>query len=333
MTKATLEQWKSLYKEADRLKIKKPWKLLPSDFLIALQMENYREPFYISIMGQLESAPGIGMAYGRKGFRDLLWVMESHKYPVSPFYVIGSVNSCVCYYGNEEDLDLDQKKRIRDLGLRYKEDHEWTYFLSFEPRYIPVDPDRKQVKEYTEVLMHLNDIMDHIQEDEDFLRDILKADMLKVTKTHNGFRYEKADFPFDTTSFFSLELDDKTIEELKDYQRTDMELVIDLHYFFFPIEDPDYDKPLNPLMILAYDLKGDQILAGDLLDIDEDEMDAVADVFLQTIQRFGLPAKLFARNPNILYGLKNVCDLLDIKVIVDPLEELDDIYEHIQDAM
>ena len=86
-------------------------------------------------------------------------------------------------------------------------------------------------------------------------------------------------------------------------------------------------------MILAYDLKGDQILAGDLLDIDEDEMDAVADVFLQTIQRFGLPAKLFARNPNILYGLKNVCDLLDIKVIVDPLEELDDIYEHIQDAM
>ena len=112
-----------------------------------------------------------------------------------------------------------------------------------------------------------------------------------------------------------------------------MELVIDLNYLFTPIDDPDYDRPINPLLLLAYDLKEDQILAGDVLPIEQDEMESVVSIFFHMIEEFGIPKKLYARNPRILIGVEYLCEQLQIELVNDPLQELDDIYQNIQNTI
>lgn len=332
MQQATLEQWRELYRQADTLKEKKPWTFFEDIDLIAIQFLEYREPFYCSIMGKQENCPGITMYYGMQGFSDLVMLMDSYQYPTPTTYTMGDITCMTCYYGSFSELESDHRKLLQDLGLTYHGDQDWTYFYSFEPRYVPINLNKEQVLQCTKILTVLNDVVDQVKADPSLLPAFDQGELLMV-KSAKELELSSVPLPYTMPRFMTAKVSQTLLEEYKEQEHTDMELALDLNYFFTPIDDPDYDRPLNPLVLLAYDLKADLILAGDVLSLEDDEMDRIVSVFFYVLDRIGIPKRLYARNPKILFGMEYICEQLGIEIVMDPLEEMDDIFAHLQDEM
>ncbi|WP_270599298.1 DUF6930 domain-containing protein [Faecalicoccus pleomorphus] len=339
MQQATLEQWRQLYKEADELKKKKPWMIFEDIDLIAVQLEGKREPYFCSIMGRQGNCPGITMYYGMDGYSDLCMIMDSYQYSAPTTYIMGDITCMTCYYGDVSEIEPEQRKLIQDLGLHYKGTNDWTYFYSFEPRYVPVSLNRDEVVQCTKIMEILNKAVDMVMEDQECLPDFENGELLMAgwDSDQEGEEPSLTIYPLPVPNtlprFPTIKVEDSVLEEYKEYERSDMELVMDLNYLFTPIDDPDYDRPINPLLVLAYDLKEDFILAGDVLTLDHDEMETVVSIFFHIIEKYGIPKKLYARNPRILIGMEYLCEQLQIEIINDPLQELDDIYQDIQQTI
>lgn len=339
MQQATLEQWRDLYKEADALKEKKPWKIFADIDFIAVQLEGKREPYFCSIMGKQGNCPGITIYYGMDGYSDLNMIMDSYQYNAPTTYIMGDITCMTCYYGDKNEMEPEQRKRIQDLNLKYDGPNDWTYFYSFEPRYVPVNFNREEVIQCTKVMQILNKAVDMVIEDDTYLPNFEKGELLMASwdpvedDEEPSLCLYPLPLPNPIPRFLTVKVKDDVIEEFKSYERSDMELVMDLNYLFTPIDDPDYDRPINPLLLLAYDLKEDQILAGDVLPLEQDEMESVVSIFFHMIEEFGIPKKLYARNPRILIGMEYLCEQLQIELVNDPLQELDDIYQNIQNTI
>ena len=339
MQQATLEQWKKLYKEADALKEKRPWMIFEDIDLIAVQLEGKREPYFCSIMGKQGNCPGITMYYGMDGYSDLCMIMDSYQYSAPTTYIMGDITCMTCYYGDKNEMEPDQRKIIQDLGLKYEGANDWPYFYSFEPRYVPVNLNRDEVIQCTRIMEVLNKTVDMVMEDEEWLPNFEKGELLMAEwdfveeGEEPNLSIYPPPLPNSIPRFLTVKVEDSVLGEFKEYERSDMELVMDLNYLFTPIDDPDYDRPINPLLVLAYDLKEDSILAGDVLTLDHDEMERVVSIFFHIIENYGIPKKLYARNPRILIGMEYLCDQLNIEIVNDPLQELDDIYQGIQQTL
>lgn len=334
MAIATLEQWGDLYDLADQLKERKPWHRFEDIDLIQIKLPEYREAFTCSIMGKQEFCPGISLHYGIEGYSDVMMLMESGDFPVPSTYVMGDIHSLTCYYGNQEELDDVQRKRIQELGRSYHGDMDWTYFLSFEPRYSPSDLTLEEVKRCTLVFRALIRVLDHLDEEPDQLPDFEHDELLKVTIADTGeMKMESILMPEPFPRYKMIELPEDLKQSLKEEPKEDLDLALDLNYLFTPVHDPDYDRPLNPLILMAYDLRTDFILHTHLLSLEDDEVECLMAVFIELIEEIGRPAKLYVRNPTIYYALESLCKEIDVPIQIDALEELDEIYEHLRERI
>lgn len=332
MQQATLEQWRELYRQADTFKEKKPWEIFADIDLVAVQLSEYREPFYCSIMGKQGNCLGISMYYGMQGFSDLMMIMDSYQYPTPTTYVMGDITCLTCYYGAYSELEDSHQKILQDLGLSYEGDQDWPYFYSFEPRYMPVNLNKEQVLQATKVMKVLNAVMEQVKTNPACLPAFDKGEYLMAKYDENDhLQTEALPLPYTMPRFMTVKVEERVLEEYKNLEKTDMELVLDMNYFFTPINDPDYDRPLNPLVVVAYDLKEDLILAGDVLSLDDDELDMIVSMFFYVLDRIGIPRRLYARNPRILLGMEYICEQLGVEMVVDALEEVDDIYAQMQE--
>lgn len=60
-----------------------------------------------------------------------------------------------CYWGNREELTVNQRKIIKDLGYTYRGKNQWLYFLSYEPGYYPYNMDEDEVLRMSTYLQDL----------------------------------------------------------------------------------------------------------------------------------------------------------------------------------
>lgn len=334
MAIATLEQWKDLYDLADRLKERKPWQQFEDIDLIQIKLPEYREAFTCSFMGKHEFCPGISLYYGIEGYSDVMMLMESGDFPVPSTYVMGDIHALTCYYGDQEELDDVQMQRIQELGRSYQGSMDWTYFLSFEPRYSPSDLSLEEVKRCTLVFKALIRVLDCLQEEPEKWPDFENQEILRATILDAGeMSMESILMPEPFPRYKMIELPEDLKQSLKEKPIEDLELALDLNYLFAPVHDPDYDRPLNPLVLMAYDLRTDFIVHAHLLALEDDEVECLIAMFMELIEEIGRPAKLYIRNPTIYYALESLCYQIEIPIQIDVLEELDEIYEHLRERI
>ena len=148
----------------------------------------------------------------------------------------------------------------------------------------------------------------------------------------NWFSYT-IDRPLPPDRYSTIYINDSNlISHFKSLAQSDLELAIDMDYMMVPTNDKGFERPINPLAFMVYDLKENTILHFDLIHPDEETYEVIMDNFLGALDHFGKPKNVYARNPYILSWLEFICDTLEIPLIQDDLDELDDIFEMLKQS-
>lgn len=330
--KASLVQWKELYELANKIQKLEPWKDFYDMDLFAIEPKGYKEPIFISIMGHAGNCLGISAYEGVLGYSRICEIAESENSICPTRFILGNQDAMVCYFGDFDELSDYDEELLDKLGLSYEEG-EWIYFLSFQRRYYPYQLDAREVQTLIDVYKGFIFVLEEYQEFEyhpDFDREVY---MVSMDEEDNWYSYTVPK-PIPLSLYDSVAITDQDfLEHLKTCSSCDIELAMDLDYLFEGAFVEDIERPVNPLLFIAYDLSTDELITCDLVEIDITEVDAVMMTFFGIIDEFGKPNKVYARNPLILTALQNVCEELGIEIVEDPLEEIDDLIENIKSSL
>ena len=155
-----------------------------------------------------------------------------------------------------------------------------------------------------------------------------RGDIIYTQKDEDGnwFSYT-VPRPMEPDRYNTIYINDSSlIEHFKKAESSDLELAIDMDYMMVPTNDEGFERPINPLAYIVFDLRNNQILHFDLIHPDQEDYEVIMNNFLGAIEHFGKPKHVYARNPYILNWLEYICDELEIPLVEDKLEEIDDIF-------
>lgn len=322
---ATIEQWKELYKLTYEISLLKPWNQYWDMDLIAVETKPNEEPNFVSIMGKGGTCIGISVYHGMEGYSDFCQVCDED-YHIPATFVMSDQNCLTCYWGNRDEVDDESYALIRQLDLHFRGKGNWIYFKAFEKKSFPSLPTFGEVKLLIETYKGLLHTLKHETYDESVFEN---NEILYTQKDEDGkwFTYTvpRPEAPERYNTIFIQ--DRKLIEHFKSIETSDIELAMDMDYMMVPTNDAGFERPINPLAYLVFDLKTNQVLHFDLIHPDEDDYKIIMDNFLGALDHFGKPKHVYARNPYILHWLEFICKELEIPLIQDDLEETDEIFE------
>ena len=137
-----------------------------------------------------------------------------------------------------------------------------------------------------------------------------------------------ARLPYIEEAYETIEVTDEVLmKRLEKQPENGATLLLDTAYLHGMLKDEKFDRPVNPMVLLAVDRESGMILHVKLLSPEEEEGMAAANFLVNYIEADGRPEKVLARNPYILYALDEICEKLGITLNEAPIQEIDIIME------
>lgn len=328
MKKSDLKQWEQLYNLTLQIYDLAPWNVFGDIAILSIKTDDQSEEKYLSFMGNQCEEKGISVYSGLDGYSDNCQ-MYNENLKVSTEFLLSDQNCLMVYWTDEKDIDQDTQEIMKALGIDDSIEKNCVYFRSFEKRFFPINLNMDEVNELIQVYEGLLKTLQIINE-ENITWD--EDEMLCASKDGEDWMIYSSPYPIEEYWRYPIiRFEQTVIDQLKQLPKNDLELAVDLNYLFVPIFDEEYEKPLNPLAFLFYDLKTDQVIGFDLIRPDEDAGDIMMDVFLEFIQQEGCPNRIYARNPYVMHWFSELCDELGIELVIDEIEEVDELYEGLQE--
>jgi hypothetical protein len=113
---AGLEQWHDLYDVTMRIKSLQPWEHLWDMDLVTLQLPEFEQPFFVSVMGRNGECFAIAVMEGADALLDFYRLADSGDIPSGQ--LIRYQNNMTCYFGDREELSKSERDTIKELGLK-----------------------------------------------------------------------------------------------------------------------------------------------------------------------------------------------------------------------
>lgn len=313
---ASLEQWRTLYEAATKIKEQKPWEKFWDMDLIGIQKGAEEDTVFISVLGRGGECYGIAVYEGYAGLNRFLMLVMQQSMNLSSEYVMFNQKNLTCYWGNRDELTDKQRKIIKDLGYTYRGKNQWLYFLSFEPGYYPYNMDAEEVLRMSE---HLQDMEVVLQQyDEESLKvDFEEGNMLLATfnKDKENWSLAEAPMPFTSFQFGNLVIEDEELlSDLEKVPKCNAVLEADVSVVGVSVEDKKYSRPANPAMALLGDAALGTIINFHMSEPEDDPMITLAEMVMDFIFKYGAPKEIKVSNMIVEAGLEQLCDVCGIKL-------------------
>lgn len=315
-TEATLDQWKSLYEVATRIKEQKPWEKFWDMDLIGIRNGAEEDTVFYSILGRGGDCYGITVYEGYDSFNDFLMMTMQEKLNLPVDYVMFSQKNLTCYWGSREELSEKQRKTIKELGYKYRGKNQWLYFMSFESGYYPYNMDQDEVLRMTEHLQNL-ELALQIYEKENVSVNFEKGNMfyLEFGEDKNAWEFGEKPLPFTAFRFGNLVItDEELLSDLEKAPKCGMILEADISFLGASVNDKKYKRPANPAMCLLGDAASEMILKCELQEPEEDPVVALAEEIIGFIFAYGAPKEIRVSNILVEAGLEQICEVCGIKL-------------------
>lgn len=328
MKPANNEQWKALYDAADAIYTMKH-KQLPE--ILAIEIPDIRHRQYVYFLNK-ETEEGIVVYEGLEGLYDILRIEDSVNYFSSNSFVMGNISSIGCFYTPKEfatDAALEQMAKLeRTYELVYPD------FQSYKKRYYPSALKRREVLLLTRILRWVKTFMEDY-DPADWTKPNGRSYMVLKVDSQDQDNYQMyQDEVQEMVDLYPSVLFAKWIEEeLQGTSRSNASITIDMDYLYLPISDLDYERPINPLVSLAYDLENDELQYMNVVDPEEEIPKEFVDVFIFVCKERGIPKTIYVRSPEAYFSLVEICNELEVELVIDPVEELDALYESFADML
>lgn len=326
---ATLEEWRSLYKIAIKLKELKPWEELYDMDLITIEQLDTDESYMCSIMGKAGECYAIAAYKGVEAINDFFIMANSFEVP--GHQLIRYQNNIMCNFGDRSELTTKERNLIKELGLSFRGKNNWIYFRRFERGYAPYMPNREEVIEFTGVLKHVYMAIQELKNGIKVDFDNQKTLMRKFDMDKNKWITCEEDFTIPCVEYEVPVLKDQLLlKKLERQYKNDAVLELDTVYLNSSINDKGYDKPIIPVLLMMADASTGMVLSQNMITPDEDLMGNMIGTVINYINQLGKPEKIVVRDEYIGNILLDICDKIGVDIILSPkLHVIDGFVESI----
>lgn len=326
--KKSLNLWRDLYEVTGNLKQLAPWEYLWDMDTIIILLQKPKTITLCSIMGRNGECYGISSYIGSDAMQGFDMLAKNDAGLTTEFVMMEQTCLTV-YWGDREEVPPQQKKIIKELGLKFRGRGNWPYFISYKRKYTPWPIDMDEVdfllKIYKNLFMALRAYIEK-KLSVDFINgEHLIRQYDKKTKLWLNYA---APFDIEPRKYPSLVLTDELLKQrLAKRKKIRADFSIDISYLDTPIKDQNCPRPINPRIFVVMDHKTGEVITAQLLEYEDEEAKIVLTFLLSFIEQYGWPKSIRARNPWIIGGIHAFCEEFQIKLIEDPLHAIDEFLD------
>lgn len=218
--------------------------------------------YFISVMGSLGEVTAITAYKGERALQ-MFWKLqeEDPAYLSSSFAAasrILTIPQIMLDFAEEENLEPEEIKRIKNTGGKPTEDKIWPVLEQYVPGFMPGEPDGQALNDAAIILEQCPYIFEKAREDEDFIYpgdDNENRYLIRSINEGSGAEWKNAykevwAEPLDYNVRFPLSL----LTQLKNRQKKQETVQIDLVMLPSPVKDGDI-KPYYPFVLLVINKK------------------------------------------------------------------------------
>ncbi len=134
--------WLALHQAAMEFRDLKPWQWMTDADLFAIKAPSTDEIGFACIMGNGGFMEGFALYMGKEGIESYQQLLKEAKEDMfseqtRSRHAVLSQKCLITYFGNRQELEEQDLKQIKALGLRYKGKNQWIYFRDFTPGFAP----------------------------------------------------------------------------------------------------------------------------------------------------------------------------------------------------
>ena len=310
------KQWEQLYEVAKNIRLLAPWEHLNDSQRITLLLSDRDEPVYIVVMGNGGMTYGIGIYYGYDSLRRLLKLNESEIDENN--MTVAFEQRCInLYFGDREELELRDKKVIKQLGLKFRGKNEWPYFRSMKPGFMPWYINRDEAELAISALQ--NFAMAFLAYSKiSFKTDFQSGEtFLRFYDVDSAMWYNTAMkmplIPFIIPKMIIT--NDVLMAQLKKKKRNQAKIGLIITYISMPVLENKDERPKMPRIAILVDMEKGMIIdqAMDIGDIGS----AVIDLLTSYIKNNGRPEFFAVMDDYTGDYIEDFATKLEIKLVED----------------
>ncbi len=317
-TAPSMEQWGKLYEVAVTIKNQAPWDTMWDTDLVTIMLPGRNEPIYISVMGRNGECYGIGVYPGYHSIRGFYRIMESSEEDLQANPLVFQ-NCLMCYYGNRDELAPKERKIIKSLDLKFRGNNNWIYFRSMKEGYYPwfINSDQAELmisalQNFSIAYKHLSSgkIKVEFENGETLAREYLP-------ESEEWLNGAKPMLPIPGISSEVIIEDELLLNRLQNKPKNTTSVEMDILHLPIPVQDTPDEAPYFPRLLVLIDHRDGILLEQGLLEKDIRSENAVTDMLIDYISKYGKPSKLLVRDQYFMYYVSSLCSQLEISVAHD----------------
>jgi hypothetical protein len=133
--KPSRSQFENLYGLMAEIKKLAPWNELWDSDTVLIYLPDAEEPTACSVMGRNGECYGIGVYPGYNSIAGLYKMADPNQN--NHYSFLGYTDCINCYFGDRDELDSGDRKRLKEMGLVFRGRHSWPYFQRSRPERLP----------------------------------------------------------------------------------------------------------------------------------------------------------------------------------------------------
>ena len=187
ISKPNLDEWGQLYQASIEFKKIKPWEWMYDDDIFGVKDAESGEIAYCCIMGNEDEYFGIAAYLGSEGLNGILSILSGEIEPDDPDFIF-SQKCLLVSFEDREALTSEDRKIIKELGIKFRGRNEWPIFRNYTPGYFPWFITAAECRFLTDILKQATYVALKCKEEgKDFLETESKC---KYIDSEYGHEYE-----------------------------------------------------------------------------------------------------------------------------------------------
>ena len=329
------EEWTRLFTLMQQLYELKPWKWMTEAHMFAIKDPETDTIGYVSMMGELGEHTAVAVYFGNEGIHGYRVLQNlAQKIDMQTFMEIPHIQAS---FEDRDLLDDKDRKRIKQLGFKFRGKGAWPLIRSFHPGYWPWFPEPWERKFLCHVLEQTLEMAQRVKENPEMLYfdDSYKflIRIPDVKKDSITWKDDVINAPSDFERKLPFIIDEDILFHIRALSEGNQKLELDLIQLPSPVRDNNA-RPYFAYLLIAVDVRTELIVFNKMMTPVPTLIDMysyIPSYFVDMINSLGvMPGKVFIKNGVLVNLLKPLANDFKIPLkLVDNLTIIESVKEEL----
>lgn len=318
-----IELWQRLYGTAAKVREMEPWRWMEETDIFGVKVQDNDVILFVSVMGLLGEYHAVALYPGEKAVSQF-WEMQRMSAERNVADLLVGIRQVHAAFGPKRELESEEKRIVRQLGLNFKGANAWPYFRAYRPGWFPWLVDLQEAQWALLALEQLLDVAPRLKGDRRLVARKPGTSTYFVRVADGGgeiraWHDEKIECPPPSTPI-ELSVPMSLLGAVRGIERSDLTIELDVAPSPMPIGTKG-ERPQMPYLMLAVEPDSSFVLGAQLLMVDGEMESMWAQVPAKLLEMIAShkmrPGRIVVRTPWVAAVLGRMCQELGIVIEKD----------------